>query len=329
MSGFVSSISNFATGVTAGITDLASIFGGSTTLTLGGITFESFEVPASIKFGNTQAIVLHKIPGGTRVIDLMGPDPDPISWSGIMLGANANSRAQALQAACDAGKVVTLSWATFSFDVVIGRFEGAVGWSRCDYTISCTIKPKSLAATAPGLQTGVLADIGGALSGAASAVSAITSAATATVGVATQALGTVSSFAGAFGVTIPGLSNIASDLSSVQSVAASASGLADGASTVGSLLSSATNIGGQVGTALASVGNALDFTGDASSIVTAAGQSGVMASLSQVQGLVSRAAINLGQAAAQPQSAAVVLGAQIAGAGTVSATAPTPSFTVL
>ena len=42
-------------------------------LTLGGVVFADFEIPDSINFGGEQVLSVHQLPGGTRVIDALGP----------------------------------------------------------------------------------------------------------------------------------------------------------------------------------------------------------------------------------------------------------------
>ena len=56
------------------------------TLTLGGISFDGFSTPSHMGAGGKQAMVIHKLPGGSRVIDTLGPDDENISWSGEFFG---------------------------------------------------------------------------------------------------------------------------------------------------------------------------------------------------------------------------------------------------
>jgi hypothetical protein len=46
----------------------------SDTLILGGIAFDSFSTPSRMGAGGKQAMVVHKLPGGARVIDTLGLD---------------------------------------------------------------------------------------------------------------------------------------------------------------------------------------------------------------------------------------------------------------
>ena len=67
-----------------------------TTLTLGGVAFQGFEIPDSLNFGGEQALAIHKFPGGSRTVDSMGPDDDDIRWSGRFRGTSAEQRATLL-----------------------------------------------------------------------------------------------------------------------------------------------------------------------------------------------------------------------------------------
>jgi hypothetical protein len=91
-------------------------------LTLGGVTFQDFEVPERITFGGRQRAAVHELIGGGRVVDVLGGQPAEIVFSGIVSGADASSRAQSLEAACAAGLVLPLGWDAFYYNVVIGEF---------------------------------------------------------------------------------------------------------------------------------------------------------------------------------------------------------------
>ncbi|QAU22602.1 hypothetical protein EO087_00280 [Dyella sp. M7H15-1] len=92
------------------------------TLSLGDMTFGAFEVPESIPWGGEQALTVHELVGGTRVIDAMGRKDAPIEWSGIFMGSTAVDRAQYLNTQRIIGQPLTLTWSSFNFLVVIRRF---------------------------------------------------------------------------------------------------------------------------------------------------------------------------------------------------------------
>lgn len=111
-----------------------------TTVTLDGFVFEDFEIPESMTLGGDQALAIHRMAGGKRVIDAMGGDPRPISWSGRFRGPLAMSRAMEIDAKRIAGKKLALSWGVRSFTVVIERFdyeEQAV--NEIPYEIRCEV----------------------------------------------------------------------------------------------------------------------------------------------------------------------------------------------
>ena len=125
-------------------------------LTLGGTTFQGFELPEKINFGGKQQLITHKLPGGGRVIDAMGRDDDDIAWQGRFRASAAGSRARAVDAMRIAGLPVTLAWDNYRFQVVISEFKADFERRyEIPYSITCAILT-SQAPTAPSL-AGLLA----------------------------------------------------------------------------------------------------------------------------------------------------------------------------
>lgn len=85
----------------------------------GEFTFQYFEIPEFVKFGGPFRAVVHKQPGGIRQVDSLGPDPNPISWNGIMLTADGWDRARGLYAMYEAGDKVTVTWNGADRDCII------------------------------------------------------------------------------------------------------------------------------------------------------------------------------------------------------------------
>jgi hypothetical protein len=110
-------------------------------LTLAGISFTGYSPPDSMMAGGKQAMVVHKLPGGQRVIDTLGPDEAEISWRGTFFGNDAYSNAQALDAIRAAGAEVPLTWGGQYRIVIIEHFIYHVrrlpAW--VEYEISCTV----------------------------------------------------------------------------------------------------------------------------------------------------------------------------------------------
>ena len=91
-------------------------------LTIDAFEFLGFEVPDSIGFGGAQSLSIHKLPGGSQVVDSMGRDDAPLEWSGIFTGASALSRARFLDGYRTGGTTRKLTWGAFSYNVVIREF---------------------------------------------------------------------------------------------------------------------------------------------------------------------------------------------------------------
>ena len=109
-------------------------------LRLGSVQFTDFELPASITWGGTQSLTIHRMPGGARLIDAMGRDDAPVSWSGTFSGPDATSRAHTLDQMRAEGSVWPLTWQDFSYSVVIARFESDDRRSNwIPYRITCTV----------------------------------------------------------------------------------------------------------------------------------------------------------------------------------------------
>lgn len=93
-----------------------------TKLFLGWFEFQEFEIPESIPLGGSQAQIIHRFPGGARVVQAMGRDDEPISWSGLFTGPNAVDRARELDLMRVQGREQELLFFGYRFSVVIRRF---------------------------------------------------------------------------------------------------------------------------------------------------------------------------------------------------------------
>lgn len=109
-------------------------------LTLGGIAFDDYSTPDSMMGGGQQAMVVHKLPGGSRVIDILGPDEDDVKWHGHFYGDNAYQNALALDAMRAAGHVIPLIWGGQFRRVIIKHFTYHVRrFVWVEYQIVCTV----------------------------------------------------------------------------------------------------------------------------------------------------------------------------------------------
>lgn len=129
------------------------------TLTLDDFVFQDFEVPDAIHFGGSQMLKVHKLLGGKRVIDSLGPDEDAIEWSGRFRGQDAISRMNTLDAKRKAGKAISLTWGQFSFTVVIAHFKASHEYAfEVPYTIRLEVVEEQPLQDDPGLDEMALSD---------------------------------------------------------------------------------------------------------------------------------------------------------------------------
>jgi hypothetical protein len=112
-------------------------------LTLGGVTFQNYDYspPDEIPFGGEQAMKIHDLPGGARVIDILGPREADISFKGFIFADSAFATAQALDAMRASGQVVALTFGGTFRSVVVKTFQGVIhrfpNW--VGYSITCTV----------------------------------------------------------------------------------------------------------------------------------------------------------------------------------------------
>jgi hypothetical protein len=134
-------------------------------LLLGSVLLDGFEVSGGISFGGKQALAVHKLPGGTRVVDAMGQDDHEISWQGILSGSDATDRARALDAMRVGGIAVPLAWDVFSATVIVSdlTLEFRNSW-WVPYRLACTVvigtQMPSLLAAVTNILSDVLDDLG-------------------------------------------------------------------------------------------------------------------------------------------------------------------------
>ncbi len=111
-----------------------------TTLKLGDFTFQDFEIPASISLGGEQTLVVHKLPGGTRVVQSMGRDDAPIGWAGSIYSKDALARMRQLDLMRTKGEPLNLSFMGLSYLVVIKSFLPKIERAyRVQYTIEVMV----------------------------------------------------------------------------------------------------------------------------------------------------------------------------------------------
>ena len=198
-------------------------------LTLGPVAFAGFELPSSITLGGSQRLAVHRLPGGVRIIDALGPDPADITFSGIFSGPDAADRARLLDTIRVSGLALPLAWDAFLYTVILGHFHAdyrSPWW--IPYRISCTVV-RDEAATA----VSAILDLGSTISAdllsagllGASAVSAIAAAGAVVIGTPAYATAQTTIAATLSGITTQIAATEPSLQTSSVSAAVTASGL--------------------------------------------------------------------------------------------------------
>lgn len=215
-------------------------FGAAGGVVLGDFVFDGFEVPEYVSTPGRQALVVHKLPGGERVIDLLGDDPGEITWAGVMLDSEPYSRAQQLEQMRIDAQPLALQFGSWFYTVFVSSLDLRPAYSRVAYSISCTVLRNEASADNSTSETTddlVSSDVATAVTDApAEAASALTTAQTAlasvgslipgsaAIGQATAILGTASSALSAVsasaGGIISGLNGLASATDLTSAVAA-------------------------------------------------------------------------------------------------------------
>jgi hypothetical protein len=138
-------------------------------LSIGGIALVGYSPPDAMMAGGKQAMVVHKLPGGSRVIDTLGPDEADISIKGFFFGSDAYSTAQAFDAMRAAGEPVPLVWGGQYRTVIIEDFTYHVRrlpfWVEYDFNLTVVSNPAlgALGGIASTIDTLVSGDLGTAL----------------------------------------------------------------------------------------------------------------------------------------------------------------------
>jgi hypothetical protein len=248
-------------------------------LTLGPLLFADFEVPERINVGGEQMLVVHKLVGGSRVIDAMGRDDADIKWSGRFRGSAAEVRARLADFTRVQGQPMVLAWSTFRYNVLVKAFHADFEQQyEIPYSITCQVVQdltSPILTALLGLDAAITTDLNQVVQiGAQINIPGITSA----VSGVTSAVSAVQTFEGA--------------ASSVTSGALSAIDLAQGAVTgQQSLLNGVVEASGNVAGAVAGAAPASLI----SSLTAQASAFSQLGLLSQAQAYLGRMAVNVGQ----------------------------------
>ncbi len=156
---FLNALSSFAQGIDPTVTRLM----------LGDFEFMDFEVPERLAIAARQKTVQHQLIGGRRVIDVLGTEYQPLTWSGVMTGAQAGERISELERMRDAGYPLMMTLDGYRFTVVITSFSAVYEfvWRR-GYTIEVAVvsndgSPDKVDALTGALRELINSDLGRAL----------------------------------------------------------------------------------------------------------------------------------------------------------------------
>lgn len=86
---------------------------------LGGVVFDDWMTPSDMAFGGKHALKVHKLPGGSRVIDTLGPDEMDLKIKGTIWAPNANEIAESLNGMRLAGVPVALTFGGNFYSVIV------------------------------------------------------------------------------------------------------------------------------------------------------------------------------------------------------------------
>jgi hypothetical protein len=116
-------------------------------LILGGIAFDNWSTPERMPFGGKLAMAVHKLPGGARAVNTLGPDENDIMFTGQMYNNNAYGIADELDSMRIAGAQVPLTFAGRFYLVIIAevhvdirRFPQLV-----EYHVNCLVVQNNMA----------------------------------------------------------------------------------------------------------------------------------------------------------------------------------------
>ncbi len=287
--------------------DFTSVLGALGTLatggsvTLGPISFTGFEVPSRITFGGTQQLVVHKFPGGARVIDSLGDDPARPEWKGCFTGPFAAARARQVNALRLAAQPVALGFGPFTAQVMIKRF--AASYERNGYWIPYSIVCEVLPPQTDGGDGGDTALAGLIGVDAASAGSAMAEASAQLAGVATVAAAQASTGLAALtpqpNAAKLNLDGVAAALTTGAGIVAGAASFAQSPGIAAQAVAQFRAAAAGIGSALAAVGSGLgalaggtDPVSSVNDLANAAVLAGAAANLAQAGGTTARAASN-------------------------------------
>jgi hypothetical protein len=136
-------------------------------ISIGTIDLQDFEVPSSVRFGGRQRLAVHRLSDGRRIVESLGPDDGEISFHGTASGADADSRVRGINRLRLSGEAVWLTWESFRYRVVIKSLvmEYQSPW-WIPFRVSCVVVDQEGTSANAGsaLWAMISADLGSAIS---------------------------------------------------------------------------------------------------------------------------------------------------------------------
>ncbi|OUJ16488.1 hypothetical protein [Acetobacter sp. DsW_063] len=276
--------------------------GTSASVVIGSVTLSGAEVPDVIRDGGLQQLVVQRLPGGGRIVDAVGNDPNRIIFSARFLGPNALSRAQLLKKMRVAGKPVAFSAPGFAAQVKIAEYW--YEYTRKGAVIPYEIQLEQIPSTTTSSSTASSALSALIGSDASNAITSVTD----TISTVSSAISSASSQLGAVvGQITPlaslvgagsALASVSTDLSAVTSLTGAATNLASAPSSVATMITSMQSAATSLGTTISDAGANLEAitVGDASALTTVAQNASIASTAVDARASVGRAALNTGVA---------------------------------
>lgn len=161
-------------------------------LMLGGFIFEGFAAPEKLPGGGRQHIIAHRMPGGDRVVDAMGPDDRNRDFTGTFWADDALGQALTLDAMRRSGTPLPYSNGIEARTVVIEEFDFVVRSATCiEYAISL-LPTDSFGGGGGGFGFGIALGFGGIGASIGVGLGSIEAVVSADLDVATSLLGSAS-----------------------------------------------------------------------------------------------------------------------------------------
>lgn len=130
-------------------------------LVIDGIVLAGKDSPAAAPFGGEHRHHVHRLPGGARIVDMMGRDDRVLEFTGKLWGGGAATKARRLDLLRASGRRTTLTWADFTRSVVVVGFEAdyTTAGQVIPYRLVCLVVQQAADLAAPAPRESIGSDI--------------------------------------------------------------------------------------------------------------------------------------------------------------------------